>query len=414
MIIRNFKALATTRERRDALAILNAGIKAVLVRPALRTQIHRTGNVLAIQNHHWNLSHYERIFVIGAGKASLDAARVLNELLGTRVTQGIMIDTRAARFSRITVLKGTHPLLSSVNVVATKKILELVERATEEDLILAVFSGGGSALFEMPRISLAHYTRLTRLLLERGATIKEINTIRKHLSFVKGGQLAQRSKAPIVTLLVSDVLSNDPSIIASGPTTPDKTFVRDALRIQKKYNLSSLPFVETPKKKLPSVSTSFLITNVSAVDSMVRKAKDLGYKPKILGTHVQGEARVIGKRLAQSIHPGMAIIGSGETTVTVKGNGKGGRNQELVLGALTALKQGVVASCASDGVDFITEAAGGLVDVHTQETALKNGLDVRSFLEDNDSYHFLKKTNGLIVTGKTGTNVGDVMVALCA
>lgn len=413
MIIRNFKTLATTRERRDALTIINAGIEAVLVKPALRAQIHRRGDILAIRDHRWNLLRYNRVFVVGAGKASLDAAEVLEEVLGARITEGIMIDTRGKRFPHIHVIKGTHPLPSHINVVATQKIIRIFEQRKKNDLVIALFSGGGSALFESPRIPLRDYIELTHMLLKRGASITEINTVRKHLSFVKGGQLAQIGvSGTIITLLISDVLSNDASVIASGPTTPDSTSMAHARSIQKKYSLPHLPFVETPKDRFSHVYTSFLITNSAAVDAMSRKARKLGYRTRVLGTQVQGEARAVGKKIALLQKKGTAIIGAGETTVTVKGKGIGGRNQELVLGALSTLKQGVIASCASDGVDFITQAAGGIVDITTKECAKKKDLDAGRFLRDNNSYAFLKKVNGVIVTGKTGTNVGDLMVAL--
>ena len=253
---------------------------------------------------------------------------------------------------------------------------------------------------------------MNKLLLKSGATIQEINTIRKHISKVKGGQLVQNTKATIISLIMSDVITNKLDSIASGPTVPDTTTIYDAQRIQRKYNLPELPFIETPKKHFPNVTNVLLITNVPAAEAMRQKAKELGYNSKILTTQLSGEAREIGKKLAILSKKGTAIIATGETTVTIRGKGKGGRNQEVVLSASMFIKNGVVVSCSSDGVDFITEAAGGIVDENTNEQGKKLGLDQGKFLDNNDSYNFLKKVNGVIVTGKTHTNVGDLFLVL--
>lgn len=410
MIITNARSLATTQTRRHALEIVNAGLESVLTKPLMHKQIKVSGNMLTIGAHRWNLSHYERILVVGAGKAAADMAASIESIFGRRITGGIVIDTRAHKLSRIKVVKGTHPLTSHVNVKATEDIMELLESATERDLVLCLISGGGSALMDAPRIPLSKQIEINKLLLKRGATIQEINTVRKHISFVKGGQLAELVyPATVITLMISDVITNDMSVIASGPTVPDATRVSDAIRVQKKYRLPELPFIETPKHTRGHVSNILLATNVLAANAMKSKAHSLGYHTRVLTTCLNGEAREVGKRLARMIRPGVACIAAGETTVTVRGKGMGGRNQELTLAASQFIvKPGVVLSCSSDGVDFITQAAGGIVDERTKETK----LDIDTFLDNNDSYHALSKINGIIKTGKTGTNVGDVMLAL--
>ncbi len=413
MIIHNFKQLGTTKTRRDALAIVNAGIEAVLPKPSMHKQIVISGNVLSIQGHHWNLSKYKRIFVVGAGKAAADMAEGLEEILGKRISEGVVIDTRARKLSKIKVVKGTHPLTSAINVQTSEKIIEILKKSKKEDIIFCLISGGGSALMDSPRIPLKKQIALNKKLLESGATIQEMNTIRKHISNVKGGQLATHAgQATVISLIMSDVITNELSVIASGPTVPDSTTISDANRIQRKYNLPDLPFIETPKKEFPNVTNVLLITNVPAAKAMQTKAKMLGYKTNILSTQLKGEAKLVGKKLALLAKGKTAIIAAGETTVKLKGKGKGGRNQEVALAASMFLKEGAVISCSSDGVDFITEAGGGIVDENSKREAKKLGLNQNNFLKDNDSYNFLRRVNGIIVTRKTGTNVGDLFLVL--
>lgn len=413
MIIQNFKDLATTQTRRHALEILNAGIEAVLTKPAMYRQISISKNMLHIQKHTWDLSCYKRILVVGAGKASSDMARALEEILGKRITQGIVIDTQKKKLSTIRVIQGTHPLPSLTNIEATKQIIDLLNTATKEDLVFCLMSGGGSSLLEDPIIPLDQLIQINKELLHRGSTIQEINTVRKHLSRIKGGQLAQlTAPATLITLVVSDVITNDLAVIASGPTVLDKTTVKDAEHIRQKYLLPVLPFIETPKQLSNNSKHIILLSNILAAEAMKKKAKTLGYRANILTTQMHGEATKNGSELAQKVKPRQALIAVGESTVTVRGKGKGGRNQELALSAMLHLKEGVLISCASDGVDFITDAAGGIVDEKTKELANKKKINIQKYLQNNDSFHALKKLNSLIITGKTGTNVCDFVVVL--
>ena len=214
------------------------------------------------------------------------------------------------------------------------------------------------------------------MMLKRGATINEINTVRKHISNITGGQLAKlAAPAELISLIVSDVITNDLDVIASGPTVKDTTTIKDAVKIQKKYNLPSLPFIETPKEKPKKVANILLVTNVYAAEAMKKEAIKLGYKSNILTTQLKGEARLIGVKLAKLVKSNCALIATGETTVNVKGNGMGGRNQELVLAASNFIKKGVIISCYSDGVDFISQAGGAIADKNTKELAKKYDLN---------------------------------------
>ena len=413
MIIKNYKQLAISKERKDALNILNYGIEAVLIEKSVKEQIKLKKNILTIQNLTWDLSKYKRIFVVGAGKASIDLASSLEKVLGNRIIKGIVIDTRIKKLKKIIVKKGTHPLPSQDNIKATKEIVKILNEADKDDLVIILISGGGSALLSYPRIKLNDLIKLNKALLSSGATIHEINIVRKHLSFIKGGQLAQLAQpAELITLIVSDVMGNNLDVIASGPTVLDKTTNKRAERILKKYNISKQTFTETPKDKLTNVTNILLITNKLAAKAMKEKAIKLGYKAKILSTNLTGEAKTIGKLLAKKSKKGICYIATGETTVKVKGNGKGGRNQEVALSALSKIKDSLVLSCGSDGVDFIEDAAGGIVDEETIKLANKKNLNNEEYRKNNDAYNFLSKTNSIIKTGKTGTNVGDLMIAL--
>ena len=413
MIIKNFEKLSSNKTRKDALSIINAGIEAALVEKTMRSDITFSNNTLRINDKEWKIPKNGKIYVVGAGKAAANMARVIEEKLKDSLEEGIVIDTRDIKLKKVIVVKGTHPLPSQTNINAAKRIVKLLEKAGKDDIVINLISGGGSALLAYPRISVKDLIKVNKLLLEGGASIEEINSIRKHISRIKGGQLSELAgKAKVITLIVSDVITNDLSVIASGPTVKDSTTINDAEAIRKKYHLPKLPFVETPKKKHKNTTNILLITNVKASEAMKKKAQSLGYKVNFLTSQMKGEAKEVGEKLAKMEKEGTAIIAAGEPTVTIKGKGKGGRAQELVLSAARFLKKGVVISSSTDGVDFITEAAGAIADSETIKNGRKKKMDAEKYLKNNDSYNFLKKVNGIIKTGKTGTNVGDLMLVL--
>ncbi len=419
MIIDNFEDLARTETRKDALRIINSGIEAVLTKPAMNRFINLEEDILNIKGNEFDLSDYENIYVIGGGKAGGDMAEALEEILGDRIEKGIVITTQSRDLERIEVVEGTHPNPSKKNARACDRILELAERAGENDLLLTVISGGGSALMANPRTHTFHEAlKQNKNLLKSGADIYEINAVRKHLSKFKGGQLSEVAyPATLATMIISDVLGNDLSVIASGPTVKDESTVEDAKEVIEKYDLPELhkeDFQETPKedKWFSKTHNILLLTNEDAVNAIQEKAEELGYGTELIGLEVEGEAKEVGAKLAKRITSGKAIIGAGETTVTVTGDGKGGRNQEVALGAIGNFEtSGVVISAGTDGIDN-TPAAGAVSDEESDKRASETDLEPQDYLERNDAYNFFEEMDDLIMTGETGTNVADIMLSL--
>ncbi len=422
MKILNEKTLATTKLRRDALRIVRAGLEAVETRKSLRQIVHRQGERLTVGRRVYRLDRYRRIFVIGIGKAAFDAVRALESLLGSRITDGVVLDVKGGKLLRVKSLIGTHPLPSHTNIRATAEILGIVKGATADDLVIAVVSGGGSALLCWPhQLECDDVTKINRLLMRRGATIHEINTVRKHISEIQGGQLAWMAHpATMIGLIFSDVPGDDISMVASGPTVLDTTTVKDAQRVMKKYDVLRLCALEhcdlreTPKHPqfFEHVQNELVVSNVIAVQAMATRARALGYDPIVYSTTLEGEAREAGQLLASLLRPGSALIAAGETTVTVHGKGQGGRNQEVALGALAALpKNGLVVSFASDGIDN-SPVAGALVDEQVRERVQALQLRPERALEKNDSLTFFEAVGSSIKTGVTGVNISDLMLGL--
>jgi glycerate 2-kinase len=420
--IRNADKLGVTRGRRDALAIIEAGLAAVETRKAVGHALKLKGKFLEVGGRIYDLSSYRRIYVIGFGKASFAAAAELEKILGSRITEGIVLDVKGGKLKRIRSIVGTHPLPTEKNVKAAGEITKLLESADSEDLIITVVSGGGSALLCRPSgIKCGELALVTKMLMRRGADIREMNTVRKHLSEILGGHFAKLAyPATVLGLIFSDVPGDDLGMISSGPTVKDRSTVREAAKVLEKYGIvKSFAFPgcdlsETPKdaKFFRRVHNVLVVANRLAAEAMRAEAERRGYASRILSVSLQGEARRVGKRLALLPRPGEAVIAAGETTVTVKGKGKGGRNGELALGALMHVKnKGVVVSCASDGHDN-SESAGALVDALIMKEARSRKLDPRRYLEDNDSFSFMSEAGGLIMAGNTGINVSDLMLSL--
>ncbi len=421
-VIRNFDELAKTPLRRDALEILETGYNAISTKKVIMSQVKVENSILSIGDKKIKLNEYKRIFFVGIGKCSADAGEVFEDLLGDRISDGVVIDIRGVELKRIRSRIGTHPFPSEANVEAAQSVKEMLETATELDLVITVISGGGSALLCLPHdMKCEMLTKITKTLMKKGVNIKELNIVRKHLSLIQGGQFAKIAyPAKIVSLIFSDVPGNDIGTIASGPTIMDVTTKEDAERILLKYNiltdckLPNCDVLETPKeeKYFEKVDNILLLTNETALSAMKDKAKELGYGATIVDAQIQGEAREIGKKLALGGKQGTCLLYGGETTVTVSGDGVGGRNQELVLGALPFVKDGeVVVASASDGWDN-SPAAGAIGDVELLEKSREIGLNVDGFLESNDSYEFFKKTNGGLDVGRTGSNVSDLYFTL--
>ena len=377
------------------------------------------------------------VVLIAIGKAAWRMAHAAHEILGDQIRRGLVITKYAhseGPIGALEILEAGHPVPDENGVTAARRALELVSALTERDTVLFLVSGGGSALFELPLAgcTLADMAEITRQLLACGAEIAEINVIRKHLSAVKGGRFAQAcAPAKVLSVILSDVLGDPIDAIASGPAAPDSSTCEDAARIISKYHLQIpshlMPLLarETPKA-LSGVET-VVTGNVTALCAAAAlSAQRLGYTPLVLTTTLSCEAREAGAMLAaiareirrscQPISPPCAIILGGETIVRLRGNGKGGRNQELALAAsqgIAGLQDVCIFSLGSDGTDGPTDAAGGIVTGGFAAACDERGLSIDAALADNDAYPLLSAMNALVMTGPTGTNVNDVSVLLC-
>ncbi|MEM3799585.1 MAG: glycerate kinase [Thermoprotei archaeon] len=448
MIIKNYDSLTQSTHgeavrivRAHVLEAIDAAIRSVMPENLLSTKMRVEGHTLRVLGDEFDLDVFSEVYVIGGGKASVGMVTQLDKLLGDRISGGEVAAKVAEEFKigAVRVNPASHPLPDERSAEATERIFGLVSKATPQTLYIVVISGGASAMLASPRdgLSIRDKAETTRLLLECGANIEEINTVRKHLSKVKGGQL-QRLIYPAtsITLMLSDVVGDKLDVIGSGPTQPDPTSFLDAYRILEKYGLlnsvpsSVLSFVkrgvggleeETPKPGSMVFKTAhnYVIgSNSDACTAAWRTLKERGYTPLLLTTRMQGEAREVGRFLAgmgisQSNPPFDAYVLGGETTVTLRGKGVGGRNQELCLASLIAIKGWgdiVLASVGTDGVDGVSEAAGGIVDGYSYSDALAKGVSPEEYLGNNDSGTFFKKVGGAIITGPTGTNVSDLVL----
>ncbi len=410
--------------QRDAHAIIKRSIHAVLPDTAVQKALE-------------DLETKRPAHVIAIGKAAWKMASAASGILGNRLRSGVVITKYGhseGSIPGIEIIEAGHPVPDENGVRAAQRVLEAADGLSEDDLVVFLVSGGGSALFEMPLpgVTLGDIAEVTRRLLACGADIVELNTIRKHLSAVKGGRFAQRcAPARVLSIVLSDVLGDPLDSIASGPAYPDSTTSADALKILKRYGIK-IPesvrdalLLETPKA-LDNVETR-ITGNVNALcHSAMAAARDLGYAPLLLTTTLDCEARDAGALLAavarqvkssgEPVKPPCAVILGGETVVHLKGKGRGGRNQELALSAsrgIDGLKNTLIFSVGSDGTDGPTDAAGGMVTGAFCSECRRLGLSVDAGLDDNDAYTLLEAAGGLIVTGPTGTNVNDLTVLLC-
>jgi glycerate-2-kinase len=447
-LIQNGEKEFDKKARALALKSLEEALNAVDPKQIIWSKVSLKNSTLHIGNYSFNLNEFRNVYVIGGGKASGSMAEALEKILGNHIKDGIVnVPHNSKSKTRIIKIHGaSHPIPDEKGVEGTSQMLEIAENADEKDLIICLISGGGSSLMPMPRdgVSLADKREITDALLKCGATINEINTVRKHISNFKGGWLAKKAyPATIVNLILSDVVGDPLDFIASGPTVPDSTTFTDAINVLRKYNLwekapesirkvltdgerGAIP--ETPKKGDEAFRKVFNIV-VGNNRLASQKAKEYlasqGLNTLLLTATLEGEARHIGTMLsaianeiAKSGNPvakPAGIIAGGETTVTVVGKGLGGRNQEIALSAakkLSGIEGAVIASLSTDGVDGPTDAAGAVVDGKTIAKAHSMGLNPEKFLAENDSYRFFAKLGDLIFTGPTGTNVNDISVII--
>lgn len=423
MLVQNFDTLGSTPERKIVLEILNAGLESIQPQKVIKENITFQNNILKLKDQSFDLSNYYNVFLIGFGKGAAGISKQIENILGDTLTAGYVIDTTPETFSKLEFTQGTHPLPSEVNFQFTEKIVQVMHNLSDKDLVLVVICGGGSAMLVSPiqGVTLDEKINTNKTLLKSGADIKEMNTVRKHLSRVKGGGLAKLLyPSRVVSLIFSDVPGNDLSFIASGPTVKDETTIQNAIDIIKKYNLenelSSITkkLKETPKdeKYFQNVLNILILSNLTALNSMQKKAQEYGMEAKIYSDHFQSETGSAATTLIENSSPKSILLAGGETTVKVTGNGKGGRNQEVILASLNILSNDVtIASVASDGFDN-TENAGAIGDASSLQKGLTQNLDPNLYLTHNDSYTFFEKTGDGIKTGRLPSNVSDLFIVL--
>ncbi len=442
---------STNRKVREiVLDAIEALLGEVEPKKVVKSQLQLTNETLIVGEKSFDLSSFNNILIVGGGKASGFMAEALEEILGDRIKNGLIVVPKGTsgkyKTKKTAIHEASHPIPDNSSVEGARKIVNLVSHAQEDDLVICLISGGGSSLMALPRtgILLEDKQKVTNLLLKCGATINEINTVRKHISAFKGGQLAKAAyPATVLGLLLSDVLGDPLDVIASGPTVPDSSSFEDANRILKRYDLlEKVPvsvkkvlsegkkglIEETPKKDDPIFKKVYNVVignNRLACQAAVKAMKKSGLNTMFLSSFMEGEAREVGTTLSaltkevltscNPLPPPVGIVVGGETTVTVTGKGKGGRNQELALAAalkIEGLDKVVIASISTDGVDGPTDAAGALVDGETLRYSRELMLDAGMFMKNNDSFEFFSRVGGLIYTGPTGTNVNDVTIMI--
>ena len=432
------------QRRRHIVDILSTALDAVDPKAAVLRALRRQGRVLWVGDQSYDLGEYAHVYVVGAGKAGAPMAQAIEEVLGDRLTAGAVnvkygytLPTRT-----VELCEAGHPIPDEAGVRGARKIAALLEAAGPEDLVLCLISGGGSALMCLPveGVSLADMKALTDALLAAGATINEINAIRKHLEQLKGGHLARLAHpARVISLILSDVVGNPLDVIASGPSVPDTSTFAQAFELLRRYRLlDTIPqsiihhlkaglqghTPDTPKAGdaiFASTQNVIVASNDIAAEAAERRAKELGFHTLLLSTYVEGEAREVGRVFAALAKEVLAkgrplqrpacFIAGGETTVTLHGQGKGGRNQEMALAAalsIQGLEDVTIVCLATDGTDGPTDASGALADGQTIVRAKALGIDAWACLENNDSYSFFEPLGDLLLTGPTNTNVNDL------
>ena len=434
--------------RKDAVEIFYQALKAVQPGAAIKRYCKFDGKTLFIGHRSYQLNQYKNLYVLGTGKATASMAAAIEDMIDEKITGGIITVKfdYAVDLKHISLIEAGHPVPDENGIRGASAILNLAENVEEDDLVLCLISGGGSALLPFPYngITLKDKQDIIKILLSCGATIHEINTIRKHISKIKGGRLAKAVyPATLVTLILSDVVGDDIDVIASGPTVPDSSSFYDCKNIFRRYDIiDKIPknilnhieygisgeIDETPKPLDPVFERTYNLiigSNAESLISAKEKAENLGYNVLILSSMIEGETRFIaqvhGAIAREIIKTGnplplpACILSGGETTVTISGNGLGGRNQEFALSAsidISGKKNIVILSAGTDGIDGPTDAAGAFSDTFTLKRAEKMGLDPYRFLSNNDSYHFFQSLGDLFITGPTNTNVMDLRIVL--
>ena len=420
--IKNFNTIGYTHERTTALLIAEAGLASIDTAQVVRRNFlfDAKKEMLDVGGQTYELKKFKKIICVGFGKCAYVAVREIQAILGNRIACGFVLSLTEGSIEGVVCKIGTHPLPSVINVTATGELMTMLSGQDEETLVVCVVSGGGSSLLCYPNaMSCEVEVKILSKLMKSGADIFEINTVRKHISGVKGGQLAKICfPATVVSLIFSDVPGNDLSMVASGPTVKDETTAHDAAEVLKKYNilelceLPSCKLTETPKEEkfFKKVHNVLVVSAKDALVAMKRKAEDLGYSSLVFSDKFSGDASTLFPVIAGHSKKGRVVLGAGETFVTVKGSGKGGRNQEAVLASLEKLEENqVFISIASDGFDN-TDSAGAIADSGTLAKAKRSGLNPKMYMENNDSFSFFQEIGDSVYTGKTDSNVSDLFI----
>jgi glycerate 2-kinase len=434
--------------KKDAETIFRAGLEAVEPEAAVYRYSKRKGDHLTIGNKTYDLPAYDNVYLIGAGKAASPMASAMETLLDDKLSGGIAVVkyNHFTERNKIKIIEAGHPVPDANGLKGAEAVMDIARHAGEKDLIICLISGGGSALLSLPaqKITLKDKQETVKILLACGATINEINSIRKHISGIKGGLLTRAAfPATFVSLILSDVVGDDLDVIASGPSVPDSSTYTECMDIINRYGISDkLPdtvfnhlqnglaelIPETPKPKDPIFhKTANLIigSSMEAIQSAKIKAQNLGYNTLVLSSMIEGETKEVARvhaaiakeirKTGQPLPPPACILTGGETTVTIKGNGKGGRNQEFALAAamdIAGHENIVIFSAGTDGTDGPTDAAGAVADPTTIKRAHEKNFNAREYLSNNDAYHFFQAINDLVITGPTNTNVMDMRIVL--
>jgi len=424
--IQNFDQLATTPARRALLDVAEAGLQAIDTGAVIREAILYKENTLSVAGVMFDPAEIDRLIFIAVGKCAADAAMAAEDVLGDRIRRGVVLDVKKCpEVKHLQTFCGTHPLPSDENLAATEAIVAALKDLTERDLVIFVISGGGSTLLFLPqnrndREEISIFNALT----DAGATIEELNTVRKHLSLARGGWLAEYAyPARVVSLIFSDVTGDDISFVSSGPTVKDETTIEEAESILAKFDVLRVCGIEkcdlviTPKddKYFARVKNVLLVSNRRALDAMQREAKRLGFAAEIRDTKLVGEVAGVAEMVAGAIHqtsPGTVLLWGGETTVEIRGKGEGGRNLQLAATALDIIKDGEeILAFGSDGRDH-GPYAGAICDTITKQAIMNAGLETRHFRDDNDTQTLFEKVGNFLLTGDTGSNVSDLIIAM--
>ena len=417
-----------------------SAVEAVHPKNLIYSSVEIDKKVLHIEREEFYIP--DKVYVFGSGKASIEMAKAVEGILGEKIKEGVVICNYREKLKKIEVVEGSHPVPDENSLKAGDILYEKISSLSENDFFIYLLSGGSSSLVEklIPPITLEDLKILTDLLLKKSVPIEDINVVRKHISQIKGGRLGHSTKARGIVLVISDVVGDDLFTIGSAPLYYDKSTYKDAKNILQRYNLwENIPYSvktviqkglkgeipDTPKEENPRIKHFIVGNNFKALKQAQSISQKEGLKAHIITSQLKGEAREVAKVLSSigkeikktgnPYNPPVCLLFGGETTVNVRGSGKGGRNQELCLSFLKEIKDtgGIyLLSGGTDGIDGNSDAAGAFIDKNTYKRALDKGLDIDSFLENNDSYHFFKETGNLIFTGYTGTNVMDITIMI--